>query len=102
MSDPRWPSRSEIVGAVNKGLCVVATKFHKSEVGVVEEVLTRSEHHPYGIKVRLECGFVGRAVMIAPEWLKPGVVLTTENYGAGNNPPSSNIGVEEAENGTKS
>jgi uncharacterized repeat protein (TIGR03833 family) len=28
--------------------------------GVVKEVLTKSSHHPHGIKVRLETGEVGR------------------------------------------
>ena len=28
--------------------------------GVVKEVLTKSAHHPHGIKVRLETGEVGR------------------------------------------
>lgn len=29
-------------------------------VGVVKKVLTRSAHHPHGIKVRLETGEIGR------------------------------------------
>jgi uncharacterized repeat protein (TIGR03833 family) len=28
--------------------------------GVVKDVLTKSSHHPHGIKVRLETGEVGR------------------------------------------
>ena len=28
--------------------------------GVVKDILTRSPHHPHGIKVRLESGDVGR------------------------------------------
>lgn len=28
--------------------------------GVVKEILTKSPHHPHGIKVRLESGAVGR------------------------------------------
>jgi uncharacterized repeat protein (TIGR03833 family) len=28
--------------------------------GVVKEILTKSRHHPHGIKVRLETGEVGR------------------------------------------
>lgn len=28
--------------------------------GVVKEILTKSPHHPHGIKVRLESGQVGR------------------------------------------
>jgi len=29
--------------------------------GIVRDILTRSAHHPHGIKVRLESGIVGRA-----------------------------------------
>jgi uncharacterized repeat protein (TIGR03833 family) len=29
-------------------------------VGVVRDLLTKSPHHPHGIKVRLESGIVGR------------------------------------------
>ena len=32
--------------------------------GVVKEILTRSSHHPHGIKVRLEDGKVGRVQKI--------------------------------------
>ena len=32
--------------------------------GVVKEVLTKSPHHPHGIKVRLETGEVGRVKAI--------------------------------------
>ena len=28
--------------------------------GIVKDILTRSAHHPHGIKVRLESGVVGR------------------------------------------
>lgn len=28
--------------------------------GIVRDILTKSSHHPYGIKVRLEGGIVGR------------------------------------------
>ena len=28
--------------------------------GIVRDILTRSPHHPHGIKVRLESGVVGR------------------------------------------
>jgi len=28
--------------------------------GIVRDILTRSPHHPHGIKVRLESGIVGR------------------------------------------
>jgi uncharacterized repeat protein (TIGR03833 family) len=32
--------------------------------GVVKDVLTKSSHHPHGIKVRLETGEVGRVKAI--------------------------------------
>ncbi len=32
--------------------------------GVVRDILTRSPHHPHGIKVRLESGQVGRVQKI--------------------------------------
>jgi uncharacterized repeat protein (TIGR03833 family) len=34
--------------------------------GVVKDVLTKSPHHPHGIKVRLETGEVGRVKEIVP------------------------------------
>lgn len=35
--------------------------------GVVKDVLTKSPHHPHGIKVRLETGEVGRVKEIVKE-----------------------------------
>ncbi len=35
--------------------------------GVVKDVLTRSPHHPLGIKVRLETGEVGRVKEVVNE-----------------------------------
>ena len=35
--------------------------------GVVKDVLTKSSHHPHGIKVRLETGEVGRVKEIVSE-----------------------------------
>lgn len=32
----------------------------KTTEGVVKDILTKSPHHPHGIKVRLESGLVGR------------------------------------------
>lgn len=32
--------------------------------GIVEKLLTNSKYHPHGIKVRLECGAVGRVQKI--------------------------------------
>ena len=37
--------------------------------GVVKDVLTKSSHHPHGIKVRLETGEVGRVKEIVNEGL---------------------------------
>ena len=34
--------------------------------GVVKDVLTKSSHHPHGIKVRLETGEVGRVKEVIP------------------------------------
>lgn len=42
---------------------IVLKKNQRSEnltKGVVKDILTRSSHHPHGIKVRLESGEVGR------------------------------------------
>ena len=35
--------------------------------GVVKDVLTKSPHHPHGIKVRLETGEVGRVQEVVNE-----------------------------------
>jgi uncharacterized repeat protein (TIGR03833 family) len=35
--------------------------------GIVKELLTKSAHHPHGIKVRLESGEVGRVKEIITE-----------------------------------
>ncbi|HEX6625846.1 MAG TPA: YwbE family protein [Pyrinomonadaceae bacterium] len=35
--------------------------------GVVKDVLTKSTHHPHGIKVRLETGEVGRVKEVSDE-----------------------------------
>jgi conserved hypothetical protein len=39
----------------------------KTTRGVVRDVLTKSMHHPHGIKVRLETGEVGRVKAIVDE-----------------------------------
>ena len=36
----------------------------KQTKGIVKEILTRSSHHPHGIKVRLQDGQVGRVQAI--------------------------------------
>ena len=35
--------------------------------GVVKDILTKSSHHPHGIKVRLETGEVGRVKEVVRE-----------------------------------
>jgi uncharacterized repeat protein (TIGR03833 family) len=35
--------------------------------GVIKDVLTKSPHHPHGIKVRLETGEVGRVKEVVDE-----------------------------------
>jgi uncharacterized repeat protein (TIGR03833 family) len=37
---------------------------HKKTKGIVKEILTKSEEHPYGIKVKLEDGTIGRVQKI--------------------------------------
>jgi uncharacterized repeat protein (TIGR03833 family) len=37
--------------------------------GVVKDVLTKSSHHPHGIKVRLQTGEVGRVKEVVNEGL---------------------------------
>lgn len=38
----------------------------KLTAGVVKDILTKSPTHPHGIKVRLQCGAVGRVKVIEP------------------------------------
>jgi uncharacterized repeat protein (TIGR03833 family) len=39
----------------------------KATRGTVKDILTKSSHHPHGIKVRLETGEVGRVKEIVDE-----------------------------------
>jgi uncharacterized repeat protein (TIGR03833 family) len=39
----------------------------KTTRGIVRDVLTKSAHHPHGIKVRLETGEVGRVKQVVGE-----------------------------------
>ncbi len=53
--------RSEIMPGMR--VRVVRKEDQRSGVlteGIVRDLLTRSPHHPHGIKVRLESGIVGR------------------------------------------
>jgi len=50
---------------INTGLFVeIVQKSHQRTgqltKGTVAEILTKSANHPYGIKVQLEAGFIGR------------------------------------------
>ena len=52
------PARS----AINVGDAVCIAIYHRRSrsqtirVGIVQDILTRSETHPHGIKVRTQCG----------------------------------------------
>ncbi len=57
---------------VRPGLKVAIVLKHDQRTGrltrgVVREVLTKSAHHPHGIKVRLETGEVGRVKEVVGE-----------------------------------
>ncbi|AFM41486.1 hypothetical protein Desaci_2544 [Desulfosporosinus acidiphilus SJ4] len=41
-------------------------RTEKLTEGIVKDILTNSPTHPHGIKVRLECGIVGRVKRIIP------------------------------------
>ncbi len=50
--------------------------------GVVQSILTRSAHHPHGIKVRLADGRVGRVKMIIdPQVPTAGLMTGTPDQG---------------------
>jgi len=46
----------------------------KKTRGVVKDILTKSAHHPHGIKVRLATGEVGRVKEVVGEGKEKGVV----------------------------
>ena len=55
------PNRSEI--KIGASVAIVLKKDQRTgtlTTGVVKDLLTKSPHHPHGIKVRLENGDVGR------------------------------------------
>jgi len=52
--------RGSRVKVVQKG----NQKTGKLTEGIVKEILTRSSSHPFGIKVRLENGIVGRVKVV--------------------------------------
>ena len=70
--------RKEIWGMDGKNRCEIAPgtgvglvlkkdqRSGKLTRGVVKDILTRSAHHPHGIKVRLTDGQVGRVKKIFP------------------------------------
>lgn len=56
---------------IHPGLSVkIVLKKHQRTgeltAGIVRDILTKSPHHPHGIKVRLETGEVGRVREIMP------------------------------------
>ncbi len=55
------PARAEIKAGV-KVTIVTKANQRSGELteGIVKDILTKSARHPHGIKVRLECGLVGR------------------------------------------
>ena len=55
--------------AIKSGMKVMVVqkedqKSGKLTEGIVKNILTKSQHHPHGIKVRLESGIVGRVKQI--------------------------------------
>ena len=56
--------RGSRVKVVQKG----NQKTGKLTEGIVKEILTRSSSHPFGIKVRLENGIVGRVKVVIDQW----------------------------------
>lgn len=58
--------------AINRGTFVSVIQKHHQKTGqltqgIVQEILTNSQNHPRGIKVRLENGIVGRVQQINPQ-----------------------------------
>ncbi|RKZ10584.1 YwbE family protein [Candidatus Fermentibacteria bacterium] len=55
------PARADIKAGV-KVTIVTKANQRSGELteGIVKDILTKSPRHPHGIKVRLECGLVGR------------------------------------------
>ncbi|MEN8208935.1 MAG: YwbE family protein [Candidatus Fermentibacteria bacterium] len=62
------PARARIK-AGTKVLIVTKGNQRSGELtpGTVRDILTKSPRHPHGIKVRLECGLVGRVKEISDE-----------------------------------
>lgn len=56
--------RGSRVKVVQKG----NQKTGKLTEGIVKEILTKSSSHPYGIKVRLENGIIGRVKEVIDQW----------------------------------
>ena len=56
--------RGSTVKVVQKG----DQKTGKLTEGIVKEILTKSSSHPYGIKVRLENGIIGRVKEVTDQW----------------------------------
>ncbi len=60
------PARADLKAGVKVAI-VTKVNQHSGELtdGIVKDILTKSPHHPHGIKVRLECGLVGRVKEIS-------------------------------------
>ena len=59
------PTNDDIhVGSVVCIICKNDQKSGKTTVGVVEKKLTKSSNHPYGIKVELKNGKIGRVTKL--------------------------------------
>jgi len=62
------PSRTDIKKGIKVKIVLKSDqRTRKLTDGVVESLLTKSSHHPHGIKVMLEDGRVGRVQMVEKE-----------------------------------
>ncbi|MCK5116319.1 MAG: YwbE family protein [Candidatus Aegiribacteria sp.] len=61
-----FPARADIKAGMK---VAIVTKVNQQSgeltEGIVKDILTKSPRHPHGIKVRLECGLVGRVQEIS-------------------------------------
>ena len=55
------PKRADIKAGMKVAIVTkVNQRSGELTEGIVKDILTKSSRHPHGIKVRLECGLVGR------------------------------------------
>jgi uncharacterized repeat protein (TIGR03833 family) len=65
LSDMKGKDRKDIKpGIVVEVVLKQDQRSGKTTRGIVRDVLTKSAHHPHGIKVRLETGEVGRVIEV--------------------------------------